>query len=116
MHKANIQTVKRTTTATGKSLWWLITREMGAPHFELRYLELKKSESTSGKGHAWEHEVYVTRGNGEIRGDHETVPIREGDAILILPHEKHEIVNHSDDPLGFICVIPNGAEDMIKQK
>jgi quercetin dioxygenase-like cupin family protein len=56
----------------------------------------------------------VTAGKGKIAGDGETIAVTAGDAILINPNEKHQIINSGDEPLEFICIIPNGKEDRIK--
>ena len=34
-------------------------------------------------------------------------PIGEGDTILILGDEVHQLVNEGDDILRFICLVPN---------
>lgn len=115
MYHANFQKIRKTTTASGKSLWWLISAEDGAPNFELRYIEIKEGEKTSGNAHAFEHEIYVIKGEGVIHGDDEQqVKIQKEDAVLVLPDETHQIINTGNSVLGFICIIPKGAEDHIK--
>ena len=106
MLKNSIENVTKMTTASGKSIWWLISAEDGAPNFELRYLELRKNEKTSGESHIWEHEVYVLSGQGIAKdGDKETRIAR--DSVVFVPSDEHHcFVNNGDEILRFICVIP----------
>jgi quercetin dioxygenase-like cupin family protein len=101
-------------TPSGASVWWLLAEEDGAPLFEMRYFAIARGASTTGSRHFFEHEVYVTRGEGKIEGDVETVSISEGDAVLILPREKHKIINTGGGTLEFICIIPKGKENDLK--
>jgi quercetin dioxygenase-like cupin family protein len=114
MYKTNTIKTSQKKSPSGISVWWLLAEEDGTPHFELRYFELKKGQETSGKPHPFEHEVYVIKGRGQIVGDNEVVAIKPGDAILIFPDERHQFINTGDGTLGFICIIPNGAENYLK--
>jgi quercetin dioxygenase-like cupin family protein len=115
IYRTRVEEVPSKKTPSGATVWWLIKAEDGAPGFELRYFEVQPGKGTSGKPHPFEHEVFVLRGRGEIRGDgEEVIAIREGDAILIPPDARHAIENTGDGVLGFLCAIPNGKEDSIK--
>ena len=114
MHVTSIERTQEKTTPSGVSVRWLLSEEDGAPHFEMRYFEITKGRSTSGRSHQFEHEVYVVRGTGKLEGDDQTVAIAPGDAILIFPGERHKFINASDDPLGIICLIPKGMENELK--
>ena len=114
MYLTRIQKTEEKRTPSGVAIRWLLTEEDGAPLFEMRYFEIRKGMSTSGRPHAFEHEVYVVRGQGKIEGDDETVAINPGDAILIYPGEKHKFINTVEEPLGFICLIPKGMENELK--
>ena len=114
MYAVNANSVQEKVIHPGVSIKWLIKREDGAPSFEMRLLVLEKDCSTTGRPHPFEHEVFVTAGKGKIAGDGETIAVTAGDAILINPNEKHQIINSGDEPLEFICIIPNGKEDRIK--
>jgi quercetin dioxygenase-like cupin family protein len=114
MYVANTKNTEQKKSSSGASIWWLLSEEDGTPHFELRYFELEGGQKTSGRPHPFEHEVYVIKGRGRIEGDDGIEEIQQGDAILIFPDEKHRFVNTGDDILGFICIIPNGAENHLK--
>lgn len=55
-------------------------------------------------------EVYlVARGASSIRVEHETVELREGDALIIEPGEAHTFLASSDDYLHFVIHTPGLA-------
>ncbi|MBN2322252.1 MAG: cupin domain-containing protein [Spirochaetes bacterium] len=114
MYMTSIDKTEEKATPSGVTVRWLLTEEAGAPLFEMRYFEIGKGRSTSGRPHPFEHEVYVVRGKGTIEGDGQTIAIQPGDAILILPGERHKFINTTDDPLGIICLIPKGKENELK--
>jgi quercetin dioxygenase-like cupin family protein len=87
----------------------VITDEDGAPGFCMRVFEVEPGHSTSSHAHAWEHEVYILSGSGVVvSGDKET-GIGKDCVIFIPPNEHHQLVNKSDEPLRFVCLIPNSA-------
>ena len=114
MYVTSIGKTEQKTTPSGVSVRWLLSEEVGTPHFEMRYFEIGKGQSTSGRPHPFEHEVYVVRGEGRLEGDDRAVSIAPGDAILIFPDERHKFINTAEDPLGIICLIPNGKENELK--
>ena len=46
---------------------------------------------------------YITHGTGRIRVDGETREVRAGDAIAILPGQKHKLWNTGHEPLRLLC-------------
>jgi quercetin dioxygenase-like cupin family protein len=106
-------------TPSGKKIHWLITSEIGAPGFEMRYVEIppdaKPSKTTS---HSHEHEVYVVSGHGLLTGkrkgrDYQT-ELRAGQAIFIPGNEEHQWLTPFGEGLAMICVVPKGAESESK--
>ena len=116
MYVTNVDKTEKNETMPGVSLRWMLSRENGAPNFEMRYIEIKQGYNSFGDPHEFEHEVYVLHGKGRIEGKDQTVDIAPGDAILILPGEKHRFFSTGNQPLAIICIIPNGAEDKMKDK
>jgi quercetin dioxygenase-like cupin family protein len=114
MFITNVNKVERNATMPGVSLRWLLSKEVGTPHFEMRYIEIEAGCNTQGDPHEFEHEIYVLRGKGRFEGKDQTVSIASGDAILISPGEKHRFYSTGDEPLEIICIIPNGSEDRMK--
>ena len=116
MYIINIKDAIELKTPHGKSIKWLLTKEKGTPNFEMRYFEVTKENKPSEDKHPWEHEVFVVRGEGIIKSEGVEKKVGLGDAILIAPNETHQFLNFREGPFGFICIIPNGYEDHIKDK
>ncbi|MBN1837733.1 MAG: cupin domain-containing protein [Spirochaetales bacterium] len=93
----------------GVSIRYLVLEEFGAPGFEMRYFELEPGASSSEDVHPYEHEVFVVRGRGALLLEGERYPLRPHDAILIEPDERHQLLQEGDEPLGFLCIVPNGV-------
>ena len=93
----------------------MITAEKGAQNFELRYIELPPGGKSSYGHHPHEHEVFIVKGEGRIKGksagmeyEKKLVP---GIAVFVPGDEEHQWMNmKQDEPFGFICVVPKGAE------
>jgi quercetin dioxygenase-like cupin family protein len=90
----------------GATIKWLISEPEGAPNFAMRVIELEPGASSPHHAHEWEHEMFILLGKGQIWKDGEKVPIKGGDAILVPPNEEHEVINNSQGPLRFMCLIP----------
>ncbi len=89
----------------GVSLRVMVSAEDGAPNFALRVFDVAPNGHTPFHTHAWEHEVYVLSGSGNVRRENDDVAITPGTALYIEPNEKHNFVA-GDEGLSFICVIP----------
>ena len=116
MYIINVDDVEELRTPHGKMVKWLLTKEIGTPNFEMRYFEVSRESKGREEAHPFEHEIYVIKGEGIIKSGEIEYRIKPGDAILILPNEPHQFINCREEPLGFICVIPNGCEDHIKKR
>ena len=88
---------------------YLLLQEFGAPNFEMRYFELDSGALTTLDQHPYEHEVFIVRGRGKLLVDSREYTLRPGDAVLIQPNEVHQFGQVGDEPLGFICIVPNGV-------
>ena len=98
--------------ASGCQVRWLIGREDQAPNFAMREFQVDPGGHTPRHHHPYEHEVYVVAGTGTVvEGDTEH-SISAGDVILVRPDEVHQFRNDSDQPLRFLCLIPNAAYDL----
>jgi quercetin dioxygenase-like cupin family protein len=102
-------------TRSGNKIYWMLTMETGAPNFELRYIEIPPGGKSSYGHHEHEHEVFVVSGEGRIKGQFGEKVLKPGIAVFVDNNEEHQWVNASDkEPLGFICVVPKGAESESK--
>jgi len=115
MYVTNIKNTKELKTPSGKSIWWLLPKEIGTPNFEMRYFEVKKGIESDEEKHPFEHEVFVVKGEGIIKSGGIERRVKSGDAVFIAPNEPHQFLNFKENPFGFICVIPNGCEDDRKE-
>ncbi len=86
----------------------LVGPDDGAPTFSMRKFSIEPGGYTPQHGHDYEHEVYILKGQGEVRGVDETQLVSEGDVVFVKPDELHQFVNvGATEPLEFICIIPN---------
>jgi quercetin dioxygenase-like cupin family protein len=104
---------------SGKKIHWLLTSEIGAPNFEMRYVEIPPDAKPSmTASHAHEHEVYVVSGHGLLAGKHNgrdyQTQLSAGDAVFIPGNEEHQWLTPFGESLVMICVVPKGAESEIK--
>jgi len=97
--------------AHGTTVRWLISRPEGAPTFAMRLFELAPGGSTPLHDHPWEHEVYILEGEAEVMSEAGPRPISEGDAVLVVPGERHQFRNLGEEPAKFLCMIPLPDED-----
>jgi len=95
----------------GVSVRRLIGPAEGAPHFAVRYFEIRPGGSTSLDRHEHDHGVVVLRGKGEVLLGDELRGISHGDAIYVSPNEVHQFRSTGQGPLGFLCVIPAQKSD-----
>lgn len=84
----------------------LISARDGAGKFAVRYFEVAPKGHTSLDNHEHDHGVVVLRGRGIVLLKDKKYEIGFGDTIYIEPFETHQFENHSDEPFGFLCVIP----------
>lgn len=77
-----------------------------APTFVMRVFEIQPGSATPHHTHPWEHEVFVFEGRGTLKSSDTEIPLAEGDAVVVLPDERHSFVNTGEDMLRMICVVP----------
>ena len=78
----------------------------GAPTFVMRVFEIQTKSAIPSHEHPWEHELFVLAGEGIFRSGDKDTPVREGDAITVLPKEPHSFINTGKEILRIICVVP----------
>ncbi len=92
------------------SVQWLLGEPEGAPSFEMRYLTFPPSAETEYHSHAWEHEVFVVKGQGQLKTEDKFLELKANDAVLLLPGEGHQLRNSSAaENFEIICVVPKGT-------
>jgi len=103
-------------TSSGNKIFWMITSEMGAKNFELRYIEIPIEGKSSYGSHPHEHEVFIIKGSGKIIGKDYDQFLKPGMSVFVSGDEEHQWINTGTEPFGFICVVPKGAEAQFKPK
>ena len=92
--------------ASGVTMRWVLARPEGAPNFAMRMLELEPNGQTPLHEHAWEHEVFILEGQGQLMTKDGSREFAAGDAALVLPQEPHQFRNTGGSTLRFLCLIP----------
>ncbi len=90
----------------GVTVRWVVTGEDGAPNFVMRVFDVEPGAHTPFHTHPWEHEIFILEGSGVVRGEGRERKISPGDVVLILPNERHQLINDRDKLFRFICLIP----------
>lgn len=102
-------------TKSGNRIYWMLTSEVGAPNFELRYIEIPPGGRSSHGSHPHEHEVFVVKGQGIVKHPDGETRLTPGMAVFVPGDEVHQWMNTSaDESFGFVCVVPKGAESESK--
>ncbi len=87
----------------------LVGQREGAPTFMMRQFEVAPGGYTPKHFHDFEHEVFVLEGSGVAMEGNDEHPLAAGDVVFIRPNEVHQFRNTSNQPLKFLCLIPNSA-------
>ncbi|MFA5307939.1 MAG: cupin domain-containing protein [Dehalococcoidales bacterium] len=102
----NYRNVTGMTAAPGVTMRVVSGPAEKAPTFVMRVFEIEPGSATPYHAHPWEHEVYVLGGKGAVKSDGKDTPLREGDAVTVLPGEQHSFMNAGKEMLRIICVVP----------
>lgn len=84
----------------------LIGTDDGAPNAIMRFFWLEPGGHSMLERHPQEHEVIVLAGKGNVQIGEEVFDLKPYDVVFVSPNELHQFKNASEEPFGFICVIP----------
>jgi quercetin dioxygenase-like cupin family protein len=88
-----------------------LSRKDGVPAFSFRVFTIEPRGHTPFHQHEFEHMNYVINGEGILVAEDQEHGLREGDFALILPGEKHQFKNSSENQnLLIICAVPREYE------
>lgn len=89
------------------TIQWLITKNDGAMHYAMRVFTIEPGGQIPLHSHSdMEHEIFIIEGEAVLNTGEAEIPVKKGDALLVLPNDKHGFTNISTAPFKFICVIP----------
>ena len=84
----------------------LIGPDENSSNFHLRYFAVQPGGHTSLDQHAHEHGVYILHGHALLRLDKNEYELNPGDIVYISGNEIHQFFTSSQEPFGFLCVVP----------
>ena len=89
-----------------------ISKKDGTPSFCFRVFTIEPGGHTPYHTHNFEHLNYVMSGQGVLVDEQEVHhPLSTGDFAMVLPGEKHQFRNTSEEaPFIIICAVPNEYE------
>ncbi|MFP4530138.1 MAG: cupin domain-containing protein [Halodesulfurarchaeum sp.] len=102
--------------ATGLKKGVLIGEAQDAPNFRMRRFTLEAGETVPKHTNEVEHEQYVLAGEYVVGiredGVETEYTVEPGDSLLIPAGTVHWYRNTGDSNAAFICVVPNGEDDI----
>jgi len=105
-NREEVEPVTYSGDAVGVEMRPLITEREGAPTFAMRVFTLDADGHTPYHAHTWEHEVYILKGTGSVRGSGGERALRPGDSVYVKPQEDHQF-RAGAEGLQFICCVPH---------
>ena len=106
LHYRDVEAKDADEGASKLKVRWLITKDMGAENFAMRFFEMEPEGYSPFHSHPWEHEVFILEGEGIVVGGGEERKFRTGDVIFVPPNEKHQFKNTGETTVKFLCLIP----------
>ena len=109
----NLNEVPSFTTKDGSEIRELLAhRNSAIRNQSLAEARLPAGASMQEHYHVRTEEIYyITHGTGRIRVDGEAREVNVGDAIAILPGQKHKLWNTGNDTLRLLCCCAPAYED-----
>ena len=112
IRRADMITNEPVDAAEGLSRGVLIGESQGAPTFAMRRFTLEPGAEVPKHTNAVEHEQYVLEGEYVVGIGEEEYTVTQGDSLLIPANTVHWYRNGGADRGAFICVVPNGDDEI----
>ena len=109
MHYTEVPAESPAGEAKDVTIRWLISEEDEAASFYMRIFEIAPGGYSPLHSHSWEHGIYILSGEGEVKRGDGSESVGPGTAIFIPGGERHQLRNHGEQVLRFICVIPSSG-------
>lgn len=101
-------------TSKGASGKIIISAKDNAEYFVFRYIRIEPGGySTFNDYHTHDHGIYILHGHAVVTIEGKDYELSPRDVIYISPLEHHYLKTVGDEPLGFLCLIPN--KEMLKK-
>jgi quercetin dioxygenase-like cupin family protein len=88
--------------ASGVKVQQLVGEPQGSKRVTLRLYTVGKGGHTNLDQHEYEHQMYVLKGHGTLRGKGGDTPLHPGDAVFLPANTLHQFINDHDDPLVYL--------------
>jgi quercetin dioxygenase-like cupin family protein len=92
--------------AAGVTIRWLISKNDGAPRFQMRLFEVAPAGHTPLHTHEWEHEVFILEGEGILTFEGDENRFSAGHFVFVPEGSEHSFRNTGPDTLRFLCIVP----------
>ena len=92
--------------AEGVTIRWLISKNDGAPRFQMRLFEVAPGGHSPLHTHEWEHEVFILEGEGVLTFEGEEKPFSAGHFVFVPESREHSFRNTGSGRLAFLCMVP----------
>jgi len=112
VRRADDVTYEPMDAADGMSKGVLIGEDQHAPHFAMRRFVLEVGTEVPRHTNEVEHEQYVLSGEYTVGIDDEEYEVSAGDSMLIPAGAEHWYRNDGTEAGTFICVVPNGDDEI----
>ena len=84
----------------------------GAPNFWMRVFEIAPGGHTPRHAHAWEHEMFIHSGAGEVYGNGQWHRVQASNVVFIPASEEHQLSNPGPEPFVVVCLVPGTAPEL----
>lgn len=92
----------------------IIGNQDNAKHFVFRYFQIEPGGySAIDDTHEHDHGIYILHGRALAHLGGKVEEVGPNDVIYIEPWMPHHLETLGDEPLGFLCIIPN--KDMLNR-
>ena len=81
---------------------------------DLRYFEIEPGGHSSREFHHHTHVVIGARGTGVLVLGNERLTLARDDIAWIEPLEVHQLLNETDEPFGFYCMVDHTRDRPVR--
>ena len=98
--------------AKGVAARVVIGKSDGAENFCMRVFEIAPGGHTPKHAHAWEHEMFIHAGEGQVYLSGQWRSLAAGNVVFIPGQEEHQMKNTGQELLLVVCLVPGTAPEL----